>query len=172
MPKLIDGYDMTLVSPACDPGADRWSARACLDTDITEVLPYLNGYLKRADYYHDAKVLIAVHQGKKCAFRPREISVAPADDREEAVDLIEGVIRLVNDVWEKRDRIEPSCERIEPPTLMEIYKVLPRTNCGACGFKTCMAFATQVRKGTTEPARCTDLSAQGREMLQSRQSPA
>ena len=29
-------------------------------------------------------------------------------------------------------------------TGIEIYKLLPRTNCGDCGFSTCMAFAMQV----------------------------
>ena len=39
-------------------------------------------------------------------------------------------------------------------TGMAIYKMLPRTNCGDCGFPTCMAFAVLVAQGVRGPGDC------------------
>jgi hypothetical protein len=39
-------------------------------------------------------------------------------------------------------------------TVMDILKVLDRSNCRECGLKTCMAFAAQVVQGTRELDQC------------------
>lgn len=162
---LIRDWHLKLITPPCIPGAETWSARACLANDITGVLPFLNGSLENADYYREAEVLVWRRGKKKCAFRPREISAAPVESREEAVRLIDELVRLVNDTWEKRTAIEASYERKEPPGLMEIYALLPRTNCGECGYPTCMAFAVQVKEGREDPSKCPRLSDTGSEQL-------
>lgn len=40
---------------------------------------------------------------------------------------------------------------------LEIYKLLPKTNCKKCGFPTCMAFAVAVFKGEKKLADCPHL---------------
>lgn len=40
---------------------------------------------------------------------------------------------------------------------IELYKELPKTNCAACGHKTCMAFALAVIKGSVELDTCPHL---------------
>ena len=153
-PVLISAYDLELCPPPCIPGADTWSARASLDGDIDAVLPYLNARLKNADYDHGAKILIWKDKGHSYAFRSREIKAAPARDREEARLLIERAVALANEAWRERQHIEPDYDRRTVPNLMQLYRLLPHTNCGKCGFTTCMAFAAELREGKTEPARC------------------
>jgi len=43
-------------------------------------------------------------------------------------------------------------------TVLELFKTLPRTNCGDCGQATCLAFATQVIKEGEDLGRCPHLS--------------
>ncbi|MDA8100090.1 MAG: DUF3786 domain-containing protein [Nitrospiraceae bacterium] len=43
-------------------------------------------------------------------------------------------------------------------TAVEIYKLLPKTNCGACGMPTCFGFATKVAAGMASIDACTNLS--------------
>jgi len=43
-------------------------------------------------------------------------------------------------------------------TAVEIYKLLPRTNCGACGTPTCFGFAAKVAAGLASITPCTSLS--------------
>ena len=151
---IISDYNLELDSPACVPGADRWSARVSLARDIEQVLPYLNARLEKANYDCNAKVLIWKHEGHSYAFRPGEIKAAPARDREEAKQLIEQAIALVNETWIEREQIEPDYDKRSVPDLMRIFRLLPRNNCGKCGFATCMAFAAAMRKEKTQLACC------------------
>ncbi|MHA1732681.1 MAG: (Fe-S)-binding protein [Promethearchaeota archaeon] len=40
---------------------------------------------------------------------------------------------------------------------MDIYKYLPKLNCGKCGFQVCSAFATSLLQGTVKLGACTPL---------------
>ena len=37
---------------------------------------------------------------------------------------------------------------------LQIYKLLPQTNCKECGFPTCLAFAMKLAQKGTELAKC------------------
>lgn len=43
-------------------------------------------------------------------------------------------------------------------TAVDIYKLLPKTNCGTCGMPTCFGFATKVAAGLASITACTNLS--------------
>ena len=49
-------------------------------------------------------------------------------------------------------------------TVLELFKVLPRTNCGDCGQAACLAFATRVIKEGEDLKRCPHLSLAARAM--------
>ncbi|MFP3867936.1 MAG: DUF3786 domain-containing protein [Desulfobacteraceae bacterium] len=51
-------------------------------------------------------------------------------------------------------------------SVLDVYKVLPQTNCGDCGYQTCLAFATAVIKEGEDLEKCPHLSARGRELGQ------
>jgi ArsR family metal-binding transcriptional regulator len=151
---LISDYRLVLDSPPCKPGAATWSARASLDEDIHAVLPYLNRKLAGADYDHSARILVWKEGGQSFAFRSREIKAAPARDREEAHSLIERAVAMANETWRGREQIEPLYEKRARINLMQVYRLLPRTNCGECGCSTCMAFAAGLLHGSTGLDRC------------------
>jgi len=48
---------------------------------------------------------------------------------------------------------------------VDLYKRLPKTNCGECGHPSCLAFATQVVGLGYKLARCPHLDPQGQEEL-------
>jgi len=47
-------------------------------------------------------------------------------------------------------------------TGLQIYKLLPKTNCKKCGFPTCLAFAMKLAQKGVELSVCEDLSEAGR----------
>jgi ArsR family metal-binding transcriptional regulator len=157
---LISTFDFKLVSPACHPGADVWSIKIKLDSDISEVLPLLNAELDGANYDHKALCLVWKGQQKKYAFRPTEISVAPLEDREKALAMCQEAVDIVNRAWQRRNEIEPDYTRVELPSMMQIYKALPKDNCGECGFPTCMAYAAAYRSGKAQAADCPFFAAE------------
>jgi acetyl-CoA decarbonylase/synthase complex subunit gamma len=56
-------------------------------------------------------------------------------------------------------------------TGIEIYKLLPKTNCGDCNFPTCMAFAMQVAAKKAALDQCPHVSAEAQTSLGEAQAP-
>jgi len=49
----------------------------------------------------------------------------------------------------------------EDPRIDAVTDLLPGTNCGACGFAGCRAFAAGLVQGATQPANCTNMGVDG-----------
>ncbi len=162
MEKLIPDYEVELAEPGCAPGAPRWSAQVRLYRDIGEFLPYLNASLKNGRYFHEAQALIWNEQGRVYAFRPREIRIAPIEERVAAIELARQITERVNQLWAKRAEITPRFEEWKLPGIVDLYKLLPGTSCQKCAFSTCMAFAAALRGGRAKPDQCPDLSPKNR----------
>lgn len=56
-------------------------------------------------------------------------------------------------------------------TGIEIFKLLPKTNCGECGFPTCLAFAMSLAAGKTELSKCPHLSPEAKNKLEEASTP-
>ncbi len=58
-----------------------------------------------------------------------------------------------------------------PLTGIEIYKLLPKTNCGKCGVPTCLAFAMQLAAGKAELNACPTVSDETKAKLSEASAP-
>jgi acetyl-CoA decarbonylase/synthase complex subunit gamma len=56
-------------------------------------------------------------------------------------------------------------------TGIQIFKLLPKTNCGECGVPTCLAFAMNLAGGKTELEKCPYVSEEAREKLAAESAP-
>ncbi|MBI4301476.1 MAG: acetyl-CoA decarbonylase/synthase complex subunit gamma [Chloroflexi bacterium] len=56
-------------------------------------------------------------------------------------------------------------------TGIEIYKHLPKTNCKACGFPTCLAFAMKLAQKGAELSACPDVSEEAKQALDAASRP-
>lgn len=54
---------------------------------------------------------------------------------------------------------------------LDIYKLLPKTNCRECGFVTCLAFAMQLAKKAVSIDKCKYLSQEAKAMLEAQSQP-
>ncbi len=54
---------------------------------------------------------------------------------------------------------------------LDIYKLLPKTNCRECGFVTCLAFAMQLAKKAVSIDKCPYLSKESKETLNAQAQP-
>ena len=54
---------------------------------------------------------------------------------------------------------------------MQIFMQLPKTNCGKCGFPTCLAFAMQLANQKVSLDACSDISDAGRGALEGASAP-
>jgi acetyl-CoA decarbonylase/synthase complex subunit gamma len=58
-----------------------------------------------------------------------------------------------------------------PLTGIEIFKLLPKTNCGECGVPTCLAFAMQLAAGKAELSACPHVSEETKAKLSEASAP-
>ncbi len=158
MDRLIEDYDIWLVEPGCAPGTGRWGALVTLPRDISAVFPYLNAVLADAQYDHQNQVLIWTEAGQHYAFRPREIRVARVEDAAEAHKIVSQLVEKVNKVWQERETITPRFTERKLASVIDIFRLLPQTNCRQCGYLTCMAYAADLRKSGARLEWCFPLS--------------
>jgi len=58
-----------------------------------------------------------------------------------------------------------------PLTGIEIFKLLPKTNCGECGVPTCLAFAMSLASGKAELSACPYISEEAKSKLEEASAP-
>jgi acetyl-CoA decarbonylase/synthase complex subunit gamma len=56
-------------------------------------------------------------------------------------------------------------------SCLDIYKLLPKTNCRQCGLATCLAFAMQLAKKTLPIEKCPFVSAEAKSTLEAQAMP-
>ena len=162
---LLKKYTKEIFRPECNPSFQSLHCIAHLDEDIAEALPYLNAVLGGFEYFKDPPAVTFKIYGKIITVHPRQIAVNALKDEQEATRILEWLKREINEAWEKRGGIVPSYEGTPKPKVLEILKLLPRTNCRECGQPTCMVFATLVAQGAKGPEDCPPLIEDGRMKL-------
>jgi len=162
---LLKSYTKEISRPECNPSFQSLHCIAHLDQDICEVLPYLNAVLGGFEYLKDPPAVMFRIHGKLITVHPREIAVNALRDEKEAEKILEWLRREINEAWEKREEIKPSYEGAPKPKVLEILKLLPKTNCRECGQSTCTVFATLVAQGAKNPEDCPPLDKQNKERL-------
>ena len=155
---LIENYDLEVFTPPCDPGSERYAARARLFVDISEILPYLNATLHGAVYLPSANAMTWKKGGHNIAFHAFEIATSNVEDRDGAEKELKGLVDLVNHTWERRTEITPDTTTRQRPTSMAIFKLLPQTNCKQCGEPTCYTFALKITTSQKTLADCPPLA--------------
>jgi ArsR family metal-binding transcriptional regulator len=163
---LLNNYTKKIFRPECNPSFESVHCIATLDEDISEALPYLNAELGGTQYYKDPPAVMFHTYGKIIKVSGREIAVNALKDEEEAEKIITWLKNEINRVWENRDQITPSESTPEKPKLIEILKLLPKTNCKKCGLATCMVFAAQAMEGGRGADDCPDLNPDARVKLE------
>ena len=154
---LIETYDLDVETSMHSMEEFEYEAIARLKVDIDEALPYLNATLARGIYMPERKVLSWRQEGRNIGFWHDRIAVDHLDSREAVEKVVEDLVKLVNDVWDRRTEIVPDTtthERLQPLALL---KLLPQTNCKACGDATCFAFSVKLAAGQVDLVACTPL---------------
>jgi len=162
---LLKGYNIKISRPECLPGSESLHCHAYLNEDISDALPYLNAVLGGDQYCIDPPELMLYDYGRLIKVGAREIAVNALRDEEEAEKILEWLKDEINQAWENRADITPCFTGKTKPKLLEILKLLPKTNCRKCGRPTCMVFASQVMEGGRGPEHCPEMTELNREKL-------
>ena len=162
---LLNTYRLEIFNSECNPSVMTVHCFAHLDQDVSEALPYLNAELGGFEYVKDPAAVTFRSQGKLITVHGQKIAVNALKDEDEAKKIVEWLKREINAAWENRDNITPSFEGAPRPSVLEILKLLPKTNCRECGEPTCMVFAARMAEGVKAAADCAPLGAEKRNRL-------
>lgn len=166
---LIDSYEVDFQTPDCQhPSCDELFARVKVMADLTELLPYVNALVK-GEYIPAIPAITWKAGSHKYALRPHEIAVNNIRGRESGLDDVREIVEWLNGVWERRGEIEPDFTARDRPKVLDVYKLLPRTNCKRCGLPSCMGYAGELVAGNKSLDDCEplleEMSAESRRRL-------
>ena len=151
--------DFDIFRPKMDASKEVLHAIATFKTDISPAFPYVNAELGGWDYDQTNQVLLLkLADGKWITLHPGKIAIRGARDMEEAHALLAWIKGQINDIYARRDGLTPRYTSQAGLKIMEILKLLPMTNCKACGYPTCMAYAAALRDGGISLSDCPPLS--------------
>ena len=162
---LLENYTIEIFKSKCQPGALGVHCFAHLEQDVSEALPYLNSVLGGFEYFTDPPAVTFKASGKLITVHGKKIAVNALKDGEEAAKIIQWLKNEINNAWEQRAEIEPCYTGMPRPVLIEILKLLPKTNCRECGEPTCMVFATRLAEGAKGIDACPQLKEEASKEL-------
>jgi DNA-binding CsgD family transcriptional regulator len=90
---------------------------------------------------------------------PRAGLVSPVEDRDQALSFMERLIDFLKDLSSNHDQLVPNHRLVKRASVLDILKLLPKTNCKACGHGTCMAFAASLSLKEALPEQCPYLGS-------------
>jgi ArsR family metal-binding transcriptional regulator len=154
---LLHDYKFETSLPECNPFAQTVNAIAELSDDIGEALPYLATVIKLCSYDDATKILTFRKEGKAIAVYPRQIAISKLKDEDEARKALDELKDLINSTYENRNNIQPCYKKGGELKYLDVFRLLPGTNCKECGEPTCLAFATRLVQQETDIAQCSPL---------------
>jgi ArsR family metal-binding transcriptional regulator len=152
----IDNFD--IFRPKMDSTKEALHGIATFSADISPALPYVNAELGGWDYDQTNQVLLLkMSDGKWITLQPQKIAIRGARDMAEVKALLVWIQAQINDIYARRETITPRYVSQAGLKVMEILKLLPMTNCKACGYAACMAYAAALREGEIRLEDCPPL---------------
>jgi len=149
----LENIRLVYIKP-CTTGGGRIKFRAKLDHPVYEVLPYLNAEIKTGLYIPQAKTFTYKIESHIINISGENLTATQLTNEAQCYEMIDHLKDLINDTWERKDQITPYEETRERPNAIQLYKLLPKTNCKECGQATCMAFASKLILGTCRLYQC------------------
>ncbi len=154
---LLHDYELRISLPVCNPSARTIIANAELSDDVSEVLPYLNAQLKGVNFDSEGSILRFSHDGRTFTVYRDRVMIGKAADAGEARDAMDWLKSFINATYDRRQSIEPSYRKGVELKPLQVYKLLPGTNCKECGEATCFAFAARLLKEDIDVTACRPL---------------
>ncbi len=151
---LIQGYSNFSLTKSGVLSTAYMGAFFELDQDVSHLFPYLNRHLPESRFLDIPRCIQFGFKDCQCSLYPGEVIAAPFTAENQAREFADSLVVFLNKIDEKKSGIEPDYKTFKPVAVLDIYKLLPGTNCKECGFSTCMAFAASVSQKKSRTGQC------------------
>jgi len=108
---------------------------------LDEVTPYLATLPSIIAYNPDQRTLTFRRQPGFLTIQRDQVYITQVKDVQEGLELLAALTESINAVWEHRQELVAVTASKRTPRPLDIWSLLPQTNCKQCSEATCMAFA-------------------------------
>ncbi len=108
---------------------------------LDEVLPYLATLPSVIAYNPDACTLTFRRQPGFLTLYRDKVYITMVKDTVEGLELLQALAEAINATWVHHSELVKVTASRRAPRPLDVWTLLPQTNCGGCGEATCMAFA-------------------------------
>ncbi len=124
---------------------------------LAEVIPYLATLPGIITYNPERLSLTFRRQPGFLTLLADKVHITQVRDPEEGEDLLNNLVEAINATWEQRAELAAVTKPSRVLRPLDIYTLLPQTNCTECGEATCMAFAAKLFMQERSPDECLPL---------------
>ncbi len=111
------------------------------DLSLAKVIPYLATLPGVIAYNPETLTLTFRRQRGFLTIYSDKVYITQVADSQEGIDLLHALADAVNVTWEKRAELVAATIARRAPRWLDLWELLPQTNCKQCGEMTCTAFA-------------------------------
>lgn len=126
--------------------------------DLGDVLPFLATLPNIITYNPDAFTLTFRRpRGFLTLYRDKAI-FTQVDDAAQGLELLAALVDAINATWAYRHELTAMSKPRRAPRPLDVWALLPQSNCKQCGEATCMAFAFALLQQQRELGECGPLA--------------
>ena len=149
---FLDSIALTRTLPClAEPGKIIVIGRPSRSLD--DVLRYLAALPGVIAYNPDARTLTFRRQSGFLTLYSDRVYITQVKNANEGLELLTALRNAINATWDQRHELVAVTTRSAPRPL-DVYALLPQTNCKQCGEATCMAFAFGLLQQTRRLSEC------------------
>lgn len=126
--------------------------------DLGDVLPYLATLPNIIAYNPYAGTLTFRRPRGFLTLYRDQVVFTQVDHVAHGLELLAALVEAINATWAGRTELIAVNKPHQTPRPLDVYQLLPQTNCKRCGEATCLAFAIALLQQTREVAECLPLA--------------
>ncbi len=126
---------------------------------LAEVLPYLATLPGITAYNPDAHTLTFRRSVGFMTLCPDRVYITQVCHADEGLELLAALKDAINATWDNRQQLVAVTLARRAPRPLDVWTLLPQTNCRQCGEATCMAFAVGLLQHKRSVNECLPLQA-------------
>ena len=126
---------------------------------LDEVIPYLATLPNITAYNPQAHALTFRRQPGFLTLYSDKVYITQVNNTVEGLELLKALTDAINATWDHRAELVAMTAARRAPRPLDVWALLPQTNCGQCGEATCMAFAFNLLMQNHVLAECLPLKS-------------
>lgn len=127
---------------------------------LEAVLPYLASLPGVIGFNPEAGTLTFRREQGFITLYPDRVYITKVANIDEGLALLSALVDAINTTWAHRDELTAVRTARRAPRMLDVWSLLPQTNCKQCGEATCMAFAVALLQQKRELKDCAPLWSQ------------